>query len=468
MADEKTLFVTGKLAEPSLRLSLSSISDNLGHPFEIETLPINVVALATTDWIRTHIKVPPGITEIILPGLCRGSEQQLSQELGVPVKKGPKDLRDLPQYFKMSGITAITDSKNNIAILAEINDAPSLPYPDILNASRNFIQQGADIIDLGCMPGQEWADLGRTIQALKREGIKVSIDTFNPKEARQAAEAGATLLLSVYHETLPELLDLDLEFVVVPDKPGNLDSIKKSVDLLIAKDKKFRIDPILEPLPYGFTRSIVNYFKTREIFPDIPMMMGIGNITELMDGDSSGINTLLIGICQECGIQSILTTSVINWCRTSVEEINLARNLMHYAMTKQTLPKRLENRLLLLRDPFLRKHGMSTLRRLASEIKDRNLRIFAEEERIHAMNKNLFLSSDDPFELFGEINKSENIDTPHAFYLGFEFCKAMIANQLGKNYTQDQELQWGFLTREEKTHRNSRTNSTPKNDQNAD
>lgn len=30
----------------------------------------------------------------------------------------------------------------------------------------------------------------------------------------------------------------------------------------------------------------------------------------------------------------------------------------------------------------------------------------------------------------------------------------MTAITLGKNYSQDQELQWGFLTREETIHRN--------------
>ena len=38
------------------------------------------------------------------------------------------------------------------------------------------------------------------------------------------------------------------------------------------------------------------------------------------------------------------------------------------------------------------------------------------------------------------------IDASHAFYLGYEFAKAVTALTLGKNYTQDQALRWGFLT----------------------
>ncbi len=55
-------------------------------------------------------------------------------------------------------------------------------------------------------------------------------------------------------------------------------------------------------------------------------------------------------------------------------------------------------------------------------------------------------------ELLGK-PESENVDASHAFYLGFEFAKAQIAVQLGKNYEQDQALQWGHLTRDEPVHR---------------
>jgi dihydropteroate synthase-like protein len=223
---------------------------------------------------------------------------------------------------------------------------------------------------------------------------------------------------------------------------------------LLSWNRKFRIDPILEPIGHGFAKSLLGYYKARELYPAIPMMMGTGNVTELTDSDSAGINAILIAICQELNIQSVLTTSVINWCRTSVKEIDLARKLMYHAITKQVIPKRLESGLLLLRDPTYRKHGEETLNRFKLEIKDKNFRIFAEEGLIHIMNKNIHLKGEDPYKLIEEVKKTETIDESHAFYLGFELCKAMTAITLGKNYSQDQELQWGFLTREETIHRN--------------
>ena len=47
--------------------------------------------------------------------------------------------------------------------------------------------------------------------------------------------------------------------------------------------------------------------------------MGIGNLTELTAADSTGVNALLIAVCQELGIRSVLTTEVIPWREASSE-----------------------------------------------------------------------------------------------------------------------------------------------------
>ena len=59
---------------------------------------------------------------------------------------------------------------------------------------------------------------------------------------------------------------------------------------------------------------------------------------------------------------------------------------------------------------------------------------------------------------------SSNVDASHAFYLGYEMAKANIALQLGKQYEQDQALNWGYLTVEEDLHRIKRTSRHRKQD----
>src|SRR6202007_361880 len=113
----------------------------------------------------------------------------------------------------------------------------------------------------------------------------------------------------------------------------------------------YRIDPVIEPIGLGFAASLGRYLEVRRRYPDAEMMMGVGNLTELTDVDSAGVNVMLLGFCQEAGIRSVLTTEVINWCKSSVRELDLARRLVYHACTKQMLPKHLEPDLLLLRDP---------------------------------------------------------------------------------------------------------------------
>lgn len=207
--------------------------------------------------------------------------------------------------------------------------------------------------------------------------------------------------------------------------------------------------------------SLLRYAAVRKHYPDHAMMMGIGNLTELSDVDSAGINLLLLGICQELRIQSVLTTEVINWTRTSVRECDVARRLVHYSVKHGIPPKRLSTDLLLLRDAKLLVHDEETMQRLADSIKDNNYRLFAQDGLVHLLAAGVQLSDRDPFRLFErlmELDASENVDPGHAFYLGFEMAKASLALLLGKQYDQDQPLHWGFLTPEEKHHRLKRVN----------
>ena len=69
------------------------------------------------------------------------------------------------------------------------------------------------------------------------------------------------------------------------------------------------------------------------------------------------------------------------------------------------------------------------------------------------MSAGLHLSGTDPFALLAQLQATspKNLDAAHAFYLGYELAKARTALTLGKDYRQDQSLDWGFLTVPEKT-----------------
>jgi dihydropteroate synthase len=222
---------------------------------------------------------------------------------------------------------------------------------------------------------------------------------------------------------------------------------------------------VIEPIGCGFAASLGRYLEVRRRYPDAEMLMGIGNLTELTDADSAGINVLLLGFCQELGIRSVLTTQVINWARTSVRECDLARKLVYYAIRRRMPPKHIEPNLVTLRDPKIHEFGAQALAQLAANIKDRDYRVFAEGGQVHLVGAGIEIADRDPFVVFerllnpgfgGAADKHKpptNIDASHAFYLGYEMAKSAIALTLGKEYRQDESLNWGYLTQVEESHR---------------
>jgi dihydropteroate synthase-like protein len=275
-----------------------------------------------------------------------------------------------------------------------------------------------------------------------------------PDEIAIATRAGAELVLSVNSTNVEAAPDWGCEVVIIPDELTDWRSMIPTIEKLAAKNVAFRLDPILEPIGFGFGESLHRYRETRLVFPDAEIMMGIGNITELTDVDSAGVNVILLALCQEWGIRSVLTTEVINWARSSVKECDLARRLVHYAITQKTPPKRIERDLLVARDPKLFPTKSAELDELAAKLKDPNYRVFAAEEQVHLVRAGLHLHEKDPFVLFAQLlqHDTDRMDAPHAFYLGYEMAKAVIALTLGKEYRQDNALDFGHLTRTEVSH----------------
>jgi dihydropteroate synthase-like protein len=457
--DGRILFVTGKLAEPALRRVLADLAPRAGFAFDVAVLPITVAALLTAPWIARRLKVPADTARVVLPGMCGGDLAAVQAVSSAPVELGPKDLRDLPEFFGEAKPPAPEYGKSDIEILAEINHVPKKAAADVLRVARQMHADGADVIDLGCVHGSSWDGVGECVRMLREDDLRVSIDSFDAAEVEAALAAGAELVLSVnganvanakrWAETFPKV-----EVVAIPDSPADLDSLHRTAEKLQSWGVKYRLDPVLEPIGFGFAASLARYQEVRKRYPDAGLLMGVGNLSELTDADSGGVNVLLAGFCQEVGVRSVLTTEVANHSRTSVKEFALARRLVRHAVVNKVIPKKLEPDLVLLRDPKLYTQGSEALAELAERITDRNYRLFAERGEIHVLNDDMYLRGTDPFALFAEMLKRDSkLDAAHSFYLGYEFAKAVTALTLGKNYEQDRALRWGFLTVPEVSHR---------------
>src|SRR6185312_4821603 len=140
---------------------------------------------------------PPEATRILVPGYCHGDLAPIAAATGVPVDRGPKDLRDLLAYFgkRPPGVDQI--GAYDIEIVAEINHAPRLTTDAIMAQAAELAAAGADWIDVGCDPGDTWTGVSDIVRRLCDAGHRVSIDSLNPEEIEPAVRAGAELVLSV-------------------------------------------------------------------------------------------------------------------------------------------------------------------------------------------------------------------------------------------------------------------------------
>ena len=442
---ERILFLTGKLAESSLSKTLETISDP-GFDYEIRVLGVSVAALMTTDLIARRLEAVEGFDRVVLPGRCRGELAPLAEKFQVPFERGPEELKDLPQFF--GGEKYQFDLSNHkMKIFAEIVDAPQSTVDAVLARAHRYRLDGADVIDIGCLPNTPFPHLEETIKTLKQEGFQVSVDSLADEDLLRGGKAGADYLFSLSEKSLWIAEEVECVPILIGDTPTDIDACARSVERYAKSGKPFYADPILDPIHYGFVESIMRYRELRRRFPDIEILMGIGNLTELTHSDTLGTNTLLLGMASELNISALLTTEVSKHCRSVVKELDLARRVMHAAREESMPPRHIDEGLMALHDRHPFPYEFEEIRALAKDIKDANFRIQVTAEGIHIYNRDGLRSATDPYDLFPQLHVEE--DGSHAFYLGLELARAEIAWQLGKRYNQDELLGWGCVWQDE-------------------
>ena len=434
-----TLFVTGRLAEPALRGVLSGL--DIGH--QIAVMNISVAALMTPRWIARRLTVPPGVDNIVIPGLCDGDVEALEQATGLPVRKGPADVRSLPEWYGRAAVRAELGPRD-VRVFAEINDVQTLSREQVIARAEAYRADGADVIDLGLSLDRSWLAEGpATIAALRERGLAVSIDTLDPEHIRMADAAGVDYVLSLTPRTIEMAADLRATPVLITDDPDDLDGLGQLAACMEQLGRPYLLDSILAPINSGFAASLARYVEVRRRHPEAGMLMGIGNLTELTEADSTGVTALLIGFCQEVGIGAVLTTEVIGWARGAVREAVLAAQVMHVAQREARPPKHIDPGLVTSRDESMRAPSEPELRAMQEQISDANYRLFADADWLYAFNGEHFIREANMYAVFEQL---EVTDPAHAFYLGKELMKATIARGLRKSYRQEGPLDWGLLS----------------------
>lgn len=439
-ASEKLLFLTGRLAEARLKSTVRDAGLQPGS-YAVSNLGIKVAALMTEAIIRNRLKGPLAADRVIVPGRARMNLDSLAEHFGVPFVRGPDELADLPQFLGKGGKPA-DFSQHDLRIFAESVDATGLTIEQMLARAAEQVAKGADVIDIGCQPDTRFPHLEEMVTALVAAGFKVSVDSGNVEELSRGARAGAHYVLSLDETSLDAIAGTACVPVLVPKPHGDLASLIRAIDKAKAKGIAHIADPILDPVHFGFTTSIERYAELRRQRPDVEILMGTGNLTELTEADSQGVTAMLLAICSELAIRNVLVVQVSPHTRRTIEEHDAARRLMYRAKQDDSLPKGYGgNGLLSLHDLNPTPMKDAEIEEAAKDIRDANFRIYAGEKLIHIANRDGHYASADPFELFPKLGVAS--DGAHAFYLGYELAKAEIALALGKRYAQDGALDWG-------------------------
>ncbi|MBE0468719.1 MAG: dihydropteroate synthase [Methyloprofundus sp.] len=435
---EHILFLTGKLADKQLHQILEKMQPEF--TYTVYQIGVKVAALMTADMIGRRLKDTFNADRILVPGRCRGDLEALSQRLNTPVERGPDELKDLPLYFGKQA-HKIDLSHYAVKIFAEIVDAPNVSVDEVVKRAYYYKENGANVIDIGCLPDTPFAHMEEIIQTLKQEGFLVSIDSLETADLLRGAKAGADYMLSLHESTLWVADEVDAIPIIIPEKHTDLSSLDKVIALLQSKNKAFIVDPILDPVHFGFTDSVVRYHAVRQKYPDIEMMLGVGNITELTHADTAGMNALLLGMCSELDIKHILATEVSSHACRAIKEADLARRIMYAAKENNTLPKHIDAGLMALHETSPFPYSLAEIKEFAEQVKDPSFRIQISSEGVHIYNRDGLYSAIDPFDLYPKLKVED--DAGHAFYLGVELARAETAWQLGKRFNQDQALDWG-------------------------
>ena len=359
-------------------------------------------------------------------------------------------------------------------VMAEIVDAALMPVAEVQRIAKHFVSLGANIVDVGMVAGESRpADAGTLISAVKQVvSVPVSIDTLDPDEIREAVAAGADIVLSGdagnIEAIAPFAKDAVVVFIPTNQREGYFPKeILERVNLLEtlvqqAKQLGFRGiigDLILDPLNILESLAAFREFALRNL--EVPLFVGISNVTELMDADSVGINALLARISSELGASILLATEKSDKVKGTVQEEVLASKMMFLAKKRGSVPKDLGLDLLFLKD-----------KRNREEFYDKVVENSVPVMHVLDTNGNTLMDETGSFRIFVDRNEevivalhyaSNDLSKPdrvikgksaesicfnliklglvsrsdHAAYLGRELAKAEIALHTGKEYIQD-------------------------------
>ncbi|CAD6491946.1 MAG: hypothetical protein DIAAKJNI_00177 [Candidatus Argoarchaeum ethanivorans] len=500
----KVLVLTGRLAEQTVERAVDATTEKDIDVF-VKVVDVDVASFIT----ERHLDALDisGYDMVLVPGLVSGNFSAIEKRCGVPVRRGPKhavdigfvlNFADTVEFSRSVPACELLSSKNRkkafetvvqleagstcaftvrdtriggnsrMKVMAEVVSADSFSVAELSHIVRLFVHEGADIIDLGMSLDAQVEDAIRAVKTARRVcDVPVSIDTLDPDLLAASIDEGANLCLSLNSENMDAVapLAVDVPCVIIPNlkhdasTKANIRSLEKNI--AAAKEYKIKYiiaDPVLDAINHGFSKSVIRFMEFHKRNPDVPLFFGVGNVSELVDIDSTGVNGLLAGIGSEIGASILFTPEFSDKNKGSIRELKIASEMMVLSKHRESAPKDLGIDLLRLKEKRRRPFDIPPpmfipVRALTGWELDPAgcVKISITEGNVQngKILDGMIVASHRNGVVIGR-NASEVLDTlierrfvstlRHAGYLGRELARAELALNLGRSFVQDDEF----------------------------
>jgi dihydropteroate synthase-like protein len=415
---------------------------------------------------------------VIVSGMSTASFDKVEEETGIPVYRGPRHAADLGMILPLIGtiqlsrtvpaddllvrqrresaVREIVKREENaepaylirslkigggsrMKVLAEIMDAHR--QPDILCRVEEFFRKGADIVDLGFGFDATPEDVKRVFCELADVPGPLAADTQDPALIATAIER-ADLILSLSDLNIPVIGESVAEHgtgaVVIPGRRTLAENIRMAEDAGISC---IIADPLLQPAGSGLVSSLSGFDTSR-----YPVFFGAGNVTELIDTDSIGVNALLAAMAMEVHAAIVFASEHSDKTKGSISEMRKATEMMALS-SGRPYPKDLGIDLLVIKEKRRRREPpLEYCQVIESVFMPKeitydpcgNFRIGIEGDDIVAVINGTAYRGRTWADLFHTIQKGGDVSLlDHAAYLGAELFKAELAIRFGRSFEQD-------------------------------
>ncbi len=508
----KILLITSRAASGIVK----EIVEELKKHYEKISIDVHVVdyptvaSSFTVEILRKQVPVDlaRNYDVIIVPGLTRGDLSEWSRVIGVPIYKGTIHAVDIPlviealannvelsgkvpaDYILYERIRAmlrnillkerakntvvinyngieIADRSPPIRLVAEI--PPRVSVDEAVEMAKRFQEEGADIIVVGSDGKNIGGTIDKIVKISKTINKPLGIDTNNPKEIIKALDKGVSIVFSLNQELILKLEDYSRKaiFTLIPDRgyenPWNIservNSVLKNIDIALKRGyDKIIVDPVLGPLPLGFTPSIIALYEIKKRKPKIPIVFSASNVIDSIEADTHGILAMLAGMAFEMGASILHVVEDAPYEYGSVAEARVALAMAEIAYARKTQERDIGINMLVLKDnriirqePIKAKQVVSVVERIEPSL-DRagyfRIQVSKKRDAIEVGFYKYGRDDEAEIKIVGRhalsigrrILEEVKVSDQHILYLGYELSKAEIALKLHKNYIQDEEL----------------------------